>query len=231
MIKKLIFFSLIFQVITSNKQIEIDSFVTLPNEMFQTIHFNLMQKQKGDLINGTIKSKHKAFLSLSSEDKLREKELKKFLAYKYEQYMDEINMMSIPEYRVIYKDLITVLKPNYQNLNKLIIINNNSNHINKTCIKHEKLMFKLNEPMCSHTWLIIKRENLYPFKRGIAKCNCDKCQVNKINNYNSDHVSKCMPSNSLVPVLFKETIGSNMERWWFSLEEIPTSCHCLLGNY
>jgi hypothetical protein len=31
-----------------------------------------------------------------------------------------------------------------------------------------------------------------------------------------------------MPVLIKEKVGNNIEKWWFNLEEIPTSCICSL---
>ena len=48
--------------------------------------------------------------------------------------------------------------------------------------------------------------------------------------YDSDifRLSSCQPENVLMPVLIKEKVGNNIEKWWFNLEEIPTSCICSL---
>lgn len=78
------------------------------------------------------------------------------------------------------------------------------------------------------------REDKFPFKRANAQCNCENCQAKTI--YDSDiyRLSSCQQEFVLLPVLVREVLptlfktNDTIEKWWFNMEEVPTSCICSL---
>ena len=74
--------------------------------------------------------------------------------------------------------------------------------------------------------MLVEREDRFPFKRVNAQCNCEECQAKTIYDSNDKRLSSCQPQYTLMPVLFRESIVKNKEKWIFKLEEISVSCVC-----
>lgn len=162
--------------------------------------------------NKSPKSKFKSYLNISHneiEDDKNEK-LNEFLSLKKVQHLDEFNMMMIPEYRSIYKINFKILEATNQiNDSNLIKIGVTSCNLNE--------LFR-GMKICSWHWILNERENVFPFIRPKARCNCENCQV--------DIKSECKPLFTLMPALVRESTIGGIEKWWFCLEEVPTSCAC-----
>ena len=92
--------------------------------------------------------------------------------------------------------------------------------------KIASLDYNIPVPICPWHWILTERIDYYPFKRPYAVCNCINCQAKTIYDSNADKLSRCQNIYYLMPVLKRESVLNNIEKWTFSLEEVPTSCIC-----
>ncbi len=83
--------------------------------------------------------------------------------------------------------------------------------------------------ICPWHWILVDREDRFPFKRANAKCNCENCQAKTIYDSNGEPMSSCQNEYVLMPVLYRESLKDDIERWSFNLEEVPMSCACSIS--
>ncbi len=170
-----------------------------------------------------------SFLSVSSNDLLRNELLNEFLCVKFFQYLDIINAMSIPELRNTFN--IKIVNTNEihdqqeDNINPTIHKKHGSEVCNLEILAGNALL-NTPVPICPWHWLIAKREDRFPFQRPMAKCNCQKCNAKTIFDSNRIQLSRCNPSFTLMPTLVREKVVDDNEIWGFYLEEVATSCVC-----
>ena len=173
--------------------------------------------------------KHAQYIDVSSSNLSKIDLLNEFMAGKIYQYLETINLMTIPEFRLVFESSIKILKYDSDKVQEDQI----HGIIGSTSCKLEKITnskIPTAMPVCSWHWIMIDRVDKYPFRRALAKCNCIDCQAKTIFDSERRRLSGCMPNVVLMPVLFRDNLKSNesTERWWFALEEIPTSCICSL---
>lgn len=80
---------------------------------------------------------------------------------------------------------------------------------------------------CPHTNVEVVREDRYPFKISIAKCNCKDCLLF------DDFTNKpqCETVDIVKPILVRTLCNSKMEwEWDIALEKVPVECVCQLNN-
>jgi len=88
------------------------------------------------------------------------------------------------------------------------------------------LNYNVPVPICPWHWILTERKDKYPFKRPYAVCNCQNCQAKTVYDSNMNKISNCQNVFNLMPVLTRDYVSNNIEKWTFSLEEVPTSCVC-----
>ena len=172
------------------------------------------------------KLKVKSFLSIMSNNTIKSELLNEYLALKVYEYSDKINIMSVPELRIIFENIIKVIKNNVDSLDSTGSIKIGTT----SCMLEQFSLNRLNTsvPVCPWHWVIMKREDKYPFKRASVKCNCLSCQAKTIYDSDGIRLSSCQPENNLLPVLIRDSVVNGLEKWSFALEEIPNSCVCSL---
>lgn len=133
-------------------------------------------------------------------------------------------MMMVPDFRRIIKNRIGVLKfePFKQN-NISGIVGVQSCNLEMVAYATVGI-----EPVsiCPWHWLVVERQDQYPFKRANAKCNCRDCQAKTIYDTDSKKLSSCFAQFVLMPTLLREAVVNQTERWSFHLEEVAVSCAC-----
>lgn len=208
-------------------QLEFDPLINIAKEFsYQRVN----SKNSKDQMYAAKKSKYKSYLQVSADDPTRNESLNEFLAFKIYQYADKINMMTIPEYRIVLEGSVKIIKNESPGINQKVGTNQASKIGTTSCNLEQIAHRKSNEPIpvCPWHWVITERESKYPFKRANAKCNCENCQAKTIYDSDVNRLSSCQPENILMPVLIREKHPNNTEKWWFSMEEVPTSCICSL---
>ena len=81
-------------------------------------------------------------------------------------------------------------------------------------------------PICPWHWIMLEREDTFPFKRFNAYCNCQACQAMTAYDTDVKKLSSCQNQYVLMPALLRESFMNGTETWTFHLEEVPTSCAC-----
>ena len=189
------------------------------DKIFVTVH------KYGKNIKKLDKSSFKSFLEISKTNPIRIDLLTQFLNLKTYQNFDRINMMSIPELRKLHSNYVKILK---YNTNPSLPVSNSSKYGLDHCDLVKMAEFSNVVSICPWHWSNIERQERFPFKRYVAICNCKHCQANTIFDKDIQKVSLCKPEFSISPVLLRESINGELERWNFYLEEIPTSCVCTI---
>lgn len=179
--------------------------------------------QQRNYTNEMKKSKFKNFIQIEQTDDKRSNHLNKFLTDKINQYLDEINTMIIPDFSQFYEQYFKIVRA------KSTINDDNLTRIGETYCNLELVALSKEDKsssVCPWHYLNVERVDMFPFSRANAKCNCLNCQAKTI--YDSDffRISKCMPIYSLKPALIRESLIDGVEKWWFCLEEVSTSCVC-----
>jgi hypothetical protein len=163
------------------------------------------------------------YLKVSKYNPLREQLLKEFLCIKFFQHYDVISYMAIEEFRLSFS--FKIMKNNYEEK-----VNKVKKHGVDICDLESVANQNTDKivSICPWYWLIIRREDRFPFQLPIAKCNCVNCQAKTPFDSEKYKRSRCNPNYSLLPVLIREPIeiGSDEEIWVFNLEEVPFSCSC-----
>lgn len=204
--------------------VDYDPLELLSQEELLKVASVLVENQRNTSLK--MKSKFKNYLEInSSMYRYKSLFLNRFLAEKSNQYLDYINLLLIPEFRPLYKSKFKILKSN-SNYQTLVT---NLDTIGTTSCNLEKVALASDEKetsVCPWHHVNKERDNVFPFTRSFAKCNCNDCQAKTI--FDSDYMrtSSCTPFYSLMPALLREKISLEKERWWFSLEEVSTSCYC-----
>lgn len=170
------------------------------------------------------KIKLKTFLHITSDLDTKNELLSEFLSLKTNENSDKITMMTIKELRLTFQDSFTIIKYDANLLNKT----NNIKFGSQSCNLETIAQIDLSVPVCPWHWEIIQREDKYPFKRPIVRCNCDNCQAKTIFDSDNFRLSFCRPEFLLLPVLIKTSAENKTEKWSFGLEEIPFSCVCAI---
>ncbi len=167
------------------------------------------------------------FLRVSKNEPQKEQLLKEFLCIKYFQHYDIISYMAIDEFRTSFS--FRILKNSFEKKSGNFFENIKKHGVDMCDLESvanqntEKIV-----SICPWHWVIIKREDRYPFQLPIARCNCVHCLAKT--SFDSDRYkrSRCNPNYSLLPVLIKEPNDSTTDEevWKFNLEEVPFSCSC-----
>lgn len=216
---------------TLKDNLEVDIFSKFAKDYANDYKKKLQFRQNESHYQMFKKIKHIQYIELSALNSSSEDTLNEFLAAKIYQFIEKINLMTIPEFRQAFESSIKVLK---YNPNKKI--NPAESTIGSTSCRLEKITNSRTfnpVPVCSWHWVINERMDKYPFRRALARCNCVDCQAKTKFDSDRRRLSGCMPNVVLMPVLYKENNNKNnnnssIERWCFGLEEVPTSCICSL---
>lgn len=165
-------------------------------------------------------------LVISADSKIKHEQLNEFLTLKaYESY-DKILMISIPQLRITFHDMITILdgEKDFESTRRFIILG--STGCNLEDIANEQANISVS--VCPWHWEVFQREDRYPFRRPIARCNCKLCQAKTI--YDSDiyRLSSCRPETTFQPVLYRTYNFNNTEKWSFGVEAVPIACVCAI---
>lgn len=169
----------------------------------------------------------KSFILIHKNESLKVDKLEQFLAGKIATNSEKINSMIIPENRNLFQHTIPILA---------FKAGHNRKHSNITstgsiACSLEKIAYEKNTlpvPVCPWHWLTAIRDDRFPFKRSNAKCNCANCQAKTIYDSDTFKLSGCQTESVLMPVLFRETVVNDTEKWTFYLEEVPVACVCAL---
>lgn len=193
-------------------------------EFLEKLTEHIIDKQRLHTLRS--KSKFKSYISVLEHDPLKSELLKEFLSTKILQYFDEINMVIIPDFKTLFETSIRISYFNESHNKKVESLKIGSINCNLDQLEHLESL-----SVCSWHWIISERENIFPFFRAHAICNCANCQAKTI--YDTDHFrfSKCKQVFSIMPALVRETSQNDKinEKWWFALEEVPTSCVCTIS--
>lgn len=164
-------------------------------------------------------------LTLKNES-TRMLKLEEYLIAKVFKNSERINAMIIPEVRSVFDSLVQVLKPRTEHYVKrqpnITVAGSWSCSLERVAYERPKVPVAV----CPWRWLIIVRDDRFPFKRANAKCNCVNCQAKTIYDSDVQKLAGCKTENVLMPALFRETLVENLEKWKFVLEEVPVSCVC-----
>lgn len=170
------------------------------------------------------------YLKVNTNDPMKTQLLKEFLCVKFFQYFDTINYLSMGEYRHSMYEF-KIFQFNSQILLSEKHRTTKKHGIDKCDLENvARSNYIENVSVCPWHWIVIEREELYPFNLPVAKCNCINCQAKT--RYDSDRrsISACTTNYALKPVLAKlpyaSGLNDNEELWVFNLEEVPVSCSC-----
>ncbi len=191
-------------------------------DLIKKVNIILNEKQRNS--SRIAKSKQQNLLSLMQDDLLKEDLLTRFLSNKIQYYNENLDKMLIMELRSTQESSIKIIKvPAYDQDSFKIGFND--------CQK-DKLSKEKIGPLCPWHWLISERENIFPFSRALAKCNCEQCQIQIFENSTNETKTQaaCNPLITLTPALIRESIINGTENWRFVLEEVPTSCFCSISS-
>lgn len=170
------------------------------------------------------------YLKVNRNDPMKTELLKEFLCVKFFQYFDTINYLSMGEYRhSLYE--FKIFQFNSELLNNGKHRTSNKHGIDKCDLENVALNnYDENVSVCPWHWIVIEREELYPFKLPVAKCNCANCQAKTKYDTDMKSISGCNTNYALKPVLARLTdvpdLSNTEEIWVFNLEEVPVSCSC-----
>ncbi len=239
MMMNIIILAILFSIKTFNfnlteakisiKPVELEHLTTIAKEQLDIIEAKLFNRQKDP--NSPRKSKFRTSLLVSADDPLRLDHLNKFMSEKIQQYSEDLNVMVMPEFRSLYEKKFRMIRQviediDYKNLSKI-----GSTSCSLEIIAHSNTV--KSSSVCPWHWVNVKRENLFPFVRSSAVCNCNSCLARTVYDNGYIKASRCLPTYSLMPALIRDHSNhsnqsdeNKMERWWFTLEEIPTSCFC-----
>lgn len=195
--------------------------IRLPDQELEKISSQFLNQQRN--YSNELKSKFKNFIQIEQTDEMRSNHLNKFLTNKINQYLDEINTMVIPEFSQYYEKYFKIIRAtNTINDDNLTKIGESFCNLELVALSKEDK----SSSVCPWHYLNVQRVNMFPFSRANAKCNCLNCQAKTIFDSDFFKISKCMPIYSLKPALIRESIIDGVEKWWFCLEEVSTSCVC-----
>ncbi len=181
------------------------------------------------------------YIQVNSHDKTKNDLLNRFLFSKVYQNNEKIVSFIILTSQIIFAFLNILIKnvmlvPELLNKidNPLHIIknekvNNSSYFIGEKICNLESIAYtssRLPIPICPWHWILVEREDKFPFKRANAQCNCQDCLAKTIYDSNMKKFSGCNQHFVLMPMLWRNAIVNTTETWSFHLEEVPVSCIC-----
>ncbi len=161
-------------------------------------------------------------LVVSSNNPLKHKLLKEFLSIKFFQHLELINYLTIGEFPRQQIESLSILEIPTQN--NVTFDKFGTKKCNLELLAQISLDKRVS--VCPWHWVIINREERYPFELPIAECSCVKCQARTLYDTERVRKSSCKQNYSLKPVLFREFSVDGQEVWMFSLEKVPVSCSC-----
>lgn len=83
-------------------------------------------------------------------------------------------------------------------------------------------------PICPWHYELTLRDNIYPYMRINAKCNCVDCLAKT--KFDAKYtMSYCRQVFTLMPVLIKTRTQSADFEWKFAMEQVATSCVCSIN--
>ena len=162
------------------------------------------------------------YVYLNKSDLFNSGVLKIFLTLKILQKLDIINLYS----RFFNDDNITefsnmTIYDQNKNFNENGQVNDcNKNTILNAISKRKKLS------ICPWHWIDIRRDDRFPYLRSFAECDCSNCMASTTYDTQHRRLSKCRPFYIHMPVLVKEYVDNETEKWNFGLEKVSNSCLC-----
>ena len=183
-------------------------------DLMKKVNKILIEKQRNSSRHD--KSKQQNIFSVSQEDPLKEDHLRKFLSIKMQFFNENLDKMIIPELGSTLDRSINIIKSISKQPESFKI---GIDHCQMDKSDKENI-----SPLCPWHWLINERENIFPFTRAVANCNCKECQARTFDK--SINATACEPLITPTPALYRESIENGTENWKFVLEEVPTSCFC-----
>lgn len=163
------------------------------------------------------------YVYLNKSDVFNAGVLKIFLTLKIIQKLDIINFYPsrfINDDNITEFSNMTIYNQN-QNLNENGQKNDcNKNIILNTISKRTKLS------ICPWHWIDVHREDRFPYIRSFAECDCSNCMASTTYDTQNRRLSKCRPFYMHMPVLVKEYVDNETEKWNFGLEKVSNSCLC-----
>lgn len=215
-------FDLSFEMPTNTTEHSIESLIQLTNNEIIKINEQLLIKQRNSTIS---KSIYRNYVEVDQEDLNRQDLLDQFLSEKQQQYANEINMIIIPEFRSFLQEKFKIINRNYDlNGDEFIEMGSTSCHLEQIAFSSPKKT----APVCPWHWVLIEREDLYPFVRANAKCNCNNCLAKTVYDTKNVNLSQCRQTFMLLPSLVRRSVSGSLEKWWFTFEEVPSSCYCAI---
>lgn len=211
-----------FVMPTNTTEHHIESLIHLTNDEIFKINKQLLNKQKHSKIS---KSMYRNYVEIDQADLNRQDLLDQFLSEKQQQYANEINMIIIPQFRHIFQEKFKIINRNYDlNDDEFIEMGSTSCHLEQIAFSS----LKKTAAVCPWHWVLIERDDLYPFVRANAKCNCKDCLAKTVYDTKNVNLSQCEQKIMLLPSLVRQSVSGGLEKWRFSLEEVPSSCYCAI---
>lgn len=200
-------------------EVNSDPFDTKPDLRAITNHLTDMQRSKTQ-----VKSRYRNFLEVALDNPNRQDYLDEFLSEKIQQYMHELTLMLIPEYRFIYSTFFRFIKTEQQ-IKETDPLKIGPIQCDLGRLAHENPLNRVS--VCPWHWRFIERTDVYPFIRANAFCSCSDCLADTVYDSTKRKLSHCKENYIIMPALVREKhIRNGTEKWWFSIEEVPNSCSC-----
>lgn len=194
---------------------------------FNILFINYVNTDLLNSMNKIKRSKSHLLLSKALDTTSRQEILNEYFLTKLYEHLDKLNLMIVPEFSTFYDGVFNIVSIDARDFNEKNSVFRSGS---KKCSLEEFAFESANKTglVCPWHWLVIKRENRYPFNRAIAKCNCENCQAKTVYDSDTKKLSYCQPITKLEPVLLRETVKYDIEQWSFSFEQIPVSCACAI---
>lgn len=159
--------------------------------------------------------------SLSRSDLLNE-----YLALKIHENIDKVYMVAIPQIRITFQDVIPILEDLTYLKTGMSLVKLGTTE----CSLENVALQNVNKSVsvCPWHWEVLQRQDRYPFKLPVAKCNCDKCQAKTIYDSDEYKLSACRQEISFQPALYRTHHVNKTEKWSFAFEAVPLACVCAI---
>ncbi len=189
-----------------------------------------------------IKTRPKIHFEINQNNSMKSELLAEFLSLKTQEHAEKISLVQVPEFQMIYESQLKICNSfkshsfsNMHNTNETVetshdTLTHSSIKLGSSSCQLEHYSVEVSylpAPVCPWHWLIVKRNDMFPFTRVIAKCNCVTCQAKTIYDSDMMRMSSCNPVYILTPALVKDTLVMNgTEKWTFCMEKVLFSCVC-----
>ena len=174
--------------------------------------------------NAFKRAKLKKQLIVESDSPVRVELLNEFLALKIYENIEKIYMITLPQIRVAFQESILLLDDlnHFRKDNLLVKLGSTECSLENVALES----VNRSSTICPWHWEIHQRQDRYPFKIPVAKCNCESCQAKTIYDSDGYRLSACRHEISFQPVLYRTHHVNKTEKWSFAFEAVPIACVC-----